>query len=147
MTAAKLSERLGHDVSFTFNRKEAKDHGEGGVLVGRQYQGGERVVIIEDVITGGTSFNEVIPLVRRFDVEVVGLAVGVDRQERGVGADKSAITEVSERWGVPSLSLVTMREVTKALHNREVLGKVWIDDATKARIDEYMKTYAAGYFG
>jgi orotate phosphoribosyltransferase len=147
MTAAKLSDRLGRDISFTFNRKEVKDHGEGGLLVGRIYKGGEKVVVIEDVVTGGTSFNESIPLVRRFDVQVVGLAVGVDRQERGVGADKSALTEVSDRWGVPALSLVTMRDVVSALHNREVLGKVWIDDAVKARIDEYMRTYAAGYFG
>jgi len=142
MTAYELSRRLGRDVSFTFNRKEAKDHGEGGLLVGRSYVGGERVVVIEDVITGGTSFGESLPLLRRFGVDVVGVIVGVDRQERGQGT-RPALVEVSETYGVPATAIVTIRDVVERLHGREVLGKVWIDDTTRSRIDAYLEEYGA----
>ena len=141
MTAFQLSRRLGRDISYTFNRKEAKAHGEGGVLVGRSYIGGEKVVLIEDVITGGTSFRDMRPLLQSFNVEVVGLVVGVDRQERG-SSQRSAFVEAAEIWGVPTASLVTVAEVVQRLHGREVLGRVWIDDATKVRIDDYLATYA-----
>lgn len=142
MTSFQLSQRLGRDISFTFNRKEAKDHGEGGVLVGRSYQGGEKVVVVEDVITGGTSFNETLPLLKRAGVDVIGVVVGVDRQERGTGT-ASAFAEVRERYGVKSAALVTVRDVVERLHNREVLGKVWIDDATRDRIESYLREYGA----
>ena len=141
MTAFQLSRRLGRDISYTFNRKEAKDHGEGGVLVGRSYKGGEKVVLVEDVITGGTSFRDMRPLLESFNVDVVGLVVGVDRQERGSG-QRSALVEAAETWGVPTASLVTVTEVVQRLHGREVLGRVWIDDAIKGRIDDYLATYA-----
>ena len=141
-TAESLSRRLGRDVSFTFNRKEAKDHGEGGLLVGRAYQGGERTVVIEDVITGGTSFNEVMPLLKSHGVQVLGLIVGVDRQERGQGPI-SARAEVEARFGVPLTALVTITDVVERLFNREVLGRIWIDGPAKARIDHYLATYGA----
>ena len=140
MTAYQLSNRLGRDISYTFNRKEAKDHGEGGLLVGRPYRGGERVVLVEDVITGGTSFREMRPLLSSFKVEVVGIVVGVDRQERGTDS-RTALAQVADEWGVKTASLVTVRDVVSRLHNREVLGRVWIDDGAKARIDEYLATY------
>jgi orotate phosphoribosyltransferase len=139
-TASALSQRLGRDVSFTFNRKEAKDHGEGGLLVGRAYTGGEKVVVIEDVITGGTSFNETMPLLARYGVEVIGAVVGVDRQERGTGA-ASAFAEVRERYGVATAAIVTIDDVVQALHDRTVLGKVWIDDAARERIADYLSRY------
>ena len=142
MTSHALARRLGRDVSFTFNRKEAKDHGEGGTLVGRQYEGGEKVVVIEDVITGGTSFSETLPVLRKAGVDVVGVVVGVDRQERGQGS-KGALAEVAGTWGVKTASIVTIADVVARLHNRTVAGKVWIDDATKARIRDYLATYGA----
>lgn len=141
MTAYQLSRRLGRDISYTFNRKEAKDHGEGGSLVGRAYQGGEKVVLVEDVITGGTSFTEMRPLLMANRVEVIGLVVGVDRQEKGTGS-LTASAEVAATWGVPVTSLVTVKDVVQRLHNKTVLGKVWIDDAIKGRIDEYLARYA-----
>ena len=141
MTAYQLSRRLGRDISYTFNRKEAKDHGEGGLLVGRSYKGGEKVVLVEDVITGGTSFRDMRPFLESFKVDVVGLVVGVDRQERGSG-QRSALVEAAQTWGVPTASLVTVKEVVQRLHGREVLGRVWIDDAIKGRIDDYLATYA-----
>jgi orotate phosphoribosyltransferase len=141
MTAYQLSRRLGRDVTYTFNRKEAKDHGEGGSLVGRAYQGGEKVVLVEDVITGGTSFRDMRPLLMANRVEVIGLVVGVDRLEKGTGS-LTASAEVASIWGVPVTSLVTVNDVVERLHNRPVLGKVWIDDGIKARIDEYLARYA-----
>ena len=141
LTSYQLTQRLGRDISYTFNRKEAKDHGEGGNLVGRLYRGGEKVVVVEDVITGGTSFGEIMPLLATYNVEVVGAIVGVDRQERGSGTE-SARSEVANRWKIPVVSLVTIHEVVERLVQREVLGKVWIDAATKQRIDGYLATYA-----
>lgn len=141
MTAFQLSRRLGRDISYTFNRKEVKAHGEGGTLVGRAYTGGERVVVIEDVITGGTSFSEMMPLLKSHGVDVVGVIVGIDRQERGSG-ELAALKEVSQTWQVPAVSLITVREVVERLHNREVLGRVWLDDAARDRIISYLQTYA-----
>ncbi len=143
MTSERLARRLGRDVSFTFNRKEVKDHGEGGTLVGRAYQGGEKVVVIEDVITGGTSFHETIPLLKRLGADVIGLVVGVDRQERGSKAGISAMREVGEAYGVPTASIVTMNEVVEMLYDQTVLEKVWIDAAMHARIDDYRAQYGA----
>ncbi len=142
MTSHYLAKRLGRDVSFTFNRKEAKDHGEGGLLVGRSYQGGEKVVVIEDVITGGTSCRETLPLLKKAGVDVVGCIVGVDRQERGAG-EKAALREIGETYGVKTASIVTIAEVVAALHNRAVLGQIWIDDQAKTRIDHYLAKYGA----
>ncbi|MBM4253090.1 MAG: orotate phosphoribosyltransferase [Deltaproteobacteria bacterium] len=140
MTSYHLSRNLGRDISYTFNRKEAKDHGEGGTLVGRLYCGGERVVLVEDVVTGGTSFREMRPILESSKVEVVGIVVGVDRQERGTD-ERAALLQVAEDWRVPTASLVTVSEVVSRLHNREILGRVWIDDVIKARIDDYLATY------
>lgn len=142
MTSFHLSRLLGRDISFTFNRKEAKDHGEGGHLVGRAYHGGEKVVIVEDVITGGTSINESMPLLRAHKVEVLGVVVGVDRQEKGTG-EKRASREVFERWGVPLESLTSVEAIVARLHNREVLGRVWIDDEMHNKISVYQAAYGA----
>lgn len=142
MTAEALARRLGRDVSFTFNRKEAKDHGEGGLLVGRQYHGGEKVVVIEDVITGGTSFGETLPLLRHAKADVVGVIVGVDRQEKGRG-ERGALAEVAATWGVKTAAIVTIAEVVERLYNRPVAGKVWIDDVLRARILDYLDRYGA----
>jgi orotate phosphoribosyltransferase len=142
MTAERLARRLGRDVSFTFNRKEAKDHGEGGVLVGRSYAGGEKVVVVEDVITGGTSIGETMPLLRKAGVEVLGVVVGIDRQERGAGAD-AARREVERTWGVPVHAIITLDDIVERLYDRTVLGKVWIDAPMKDRIDAYVAQYGA----
>jgi orotate phosphoribosyltransferase len=141
MTAGKLAARLGRDVSFTFNRKEAKDHGEGGLLVGRAYRGGEKVIVVEDVITGGTSINETMPLLQRAKVDVAGIVVGIDRQEAGSGGELSARGEIERKWKLPVVALVNLDEVVDRLHNRECGGRVWIDDALRARIDAYRSQY------
>lgn len=142
MTAFHLSRLLGRDISFTFNRKEVKDHGEGGTLVGRSYHGGENVVIVEDVITGGTSINESMPLLAKCNVHVMGVVVGIDRQEKGTG-DNAASREVHEKWGMPVESLTSVSQIVGYLYNREVLGRVWIDDAMHQKIAAYQSAYGA----
>lgn len=109
-TAGALSAR-GHDVGFMFNRKEAKDHGEGGVLVGHVPSAGDRVLIIEDVTTAGTSIRETVPVLRAAaDVELVGLVVSVDRMERGTG-DIAALAQVGEEFSMKTCAIVTVDEI------------------------------------
>jgi orotate phosphoribosyltransferase len=129
------------DVSFTFNRKEAKDHGEGGLFVGRSYAGGERVVIVEDVLTGGTSFRETMALMRTTKARVVGAVIGLDREERGEGT-LLARAEIAARFGFPIHAILTLSDVIEKLHNKEFAGKIWIDDNLKRKIDDYRAQYA-----
>ena len=108
--AGALSAR-GRDVGFMFNRKEAKDHGEGGVLVGHVPQPGDRVLIIEDVTTAGTSIRETVPVLRAAaDVALAGLIVSVDRMERGTG-DKAALAQVGDEFAMPTHAIVTVQEI------------------------------------
>jgi orotate phosphoribosyltransferase len=139
-TAQALSQKTGRDVTFSFNRKEQKSHGEGGGLIGYQYKGGEKVVVVEDVITGGTSINETLPLLRSYKVDILGFAVGIDRQERGLGS-KIAMEEVSARWGIRGASILSLHQIVEALDQREFQGRVWIDASTRRSIDEYRQTY------
>jgi orotate phosphoribosyltransferase len=140
-TAMALAERHGHDVGFCFNRKEAKDHGEGGVLIGRPLRDGDRVVIVEDVTTAGTSIRETVPILRAAaKVEIAGLVVSVDRMERGTG-ELNALAEVRQSLGAPAFAIVTIDEVTTWLRGRAVDGKIVIDDATHARIEQYRREY------
>ncbi len=104
-TAVQLAQHHGRDVPFAYNRKEAKDHGEGGVLVGAPLVG--RVLVIDDVITAGTAVREVIAMIEAAGAELAGVAIGLDRRERGTG-DLSAIQEVEQQFGVPVLSIIDM---------------------------------------
>ena len=104
-TAVQLAERHGRDVPFAYNRKEAKDHGEGGVLVGAPLKG--RVLVIDDVITAGTAVREVIAMIEAAGATLAGVAIGLDRRERGAG-ELSAIQEVEQEYGVPVLSIIDM---------------------------------------
>ena len=142
MTSFHLSRLLGRDISFTFNRKEAKDHGEGGSLIGRAYLGGEKVVVIEDVITGGTSIHEMLPRLKSLKADVIGVAVGVDRQEKGT-TSQSALAEVRAQYGVESVALVTVHDVVEQLYNKIVLGKIWIDSDAHSRIVAYLEKHGA----
>lgn len=131
----------GHDVSITYNRKEAKDHGEKGILIGHQYTGAERVVIIEDVITAGTSIRESMSILAANKApQVVGIIVSVDRMERGQG-ELSAVQEVRRDFGIPVFAIVTVRDIIACLHNRPVDGQVHIDDAGKQRMEAYLAQY------
>jgi len=105
-TACALAEGQGRDVGWAYNRKEAKAHGEGGMLVGAELAG-RRVLVVDDVITAGTAIREVAALLEGAGAQMVGVAVGLDRQERGQGSH-SAIEDVQREFGVPVLSLITL---------------------------------------
>ncbi len=107
-TAIALSDRHGRDVPFAYNRKEAKDHGEGGVMVGAPLAG--RVLVIDDVITAGTAVREVIDMIEQAGAELAGVAIGLNRQERGAGS-LSAIQEIEQQHGIPVLSIVDMSHI------------------------------------
>jgi orotate phosphoribosyltransferase len=141
-TAAALARR-GHDVGFCFNRKEAKDHGEGGLLVGHPPADGERVLIVEDVTTAGTSIRETVPILRAAAaVELAGLVVSVDRQERGQGR-RAALAEVGEQFGMPTFAIVTLEEIVEHLSGRELDGRVVLSADDLARIQAYRAEYGA----
>lgn len=136
-----LYNRYGRDVNYCFNRKEAKDHGEGGVLVGYPLKDGDRVVIIEDVITAGTAMRECLPILKGVaDVEIAGLVVSADRMERGKG-ELSAIQEIKAEYGIDTYPIVTVREIIETLHNTPVDGRVVLDDEMREKMEEYLRQY------
>ena len=138
-----LSEHYGADIRYCSNRKEVKDHGDKGILLGGPIQDGDKVVIIEDVTTAGTSIHETLPILKaQGDVDVLGLVVSVDRMERGQG-EKSALKEIEEQFGFKTTAIVTMADVVERLYNREYKGRVVIDDTLKAAIDAYYEQYGA----
>ncbi|MGN0261835.1 MAG: orotate phosphoribosyltransferase [Eggerthellaceae bacterium] len=145
VTAIAYDNLYGKEIRYCSNRKEAKDHGaDAGNLLGYVLQDGDRVVIIEDVTTSGKSIDETYPLISGVaDIEVKGLMVSLNRMEVGKGGKKAAIDEVSEKYGFPTAAIVDMAEVTEYLHNREVNGRVVIDDDIKAAIDAYYDQYGA----
>jgi orotate phosphoribosyltransferase len=126
----------GREVEFCFNRKEAKDHGEGGVLVGRPLSDGDRVLIVEDVTTAGTSIRETVPILRAAaDVRLAGLVVSVDRQERASEAStQTALAELAEEFAMPTAAIVTLDEVLEHLGDR-------LGDDDRARIAAYRAKY------
>ena len=140
-TAIALSNEFDRDVNYCFNRKEAKDHGEGGTMVGYKLQEGDRVVIIEDVITAGTAIRECLPVLQAAaNIEIAGLVISVDRMERGQ-QNKTAIQEIEEEFGIKTYPIVTVREIIEALHNVPVDGKIVIDDAMRERMEAYLEMY------
>lgn len=143
ITAEAFYELYGKEIKYTSNRKEAKDHGDTGILLGSRIKSGDKVVIIEDVTTSGKSIEETYPIIKAMgDVEVVGMMVSLDRGERGK-SNLSALKEVSKLYGFPTGAIVTMREVVEYLYNRKVSGKIIIDDKIKSDIDSYYKIYGA----
>ncbi|MCD8197879.1 MAG: orotate phosphoribosyltransferase [Lachnospiraceae bacterium] len=138
-----ISEHYGKDIRYSSNRKEIKDHGDKGILLGSPMRDGDRIVIIEDVTTAGTSIQETLPIIRaQGDVKPIGLVVSVDRMERGQGT-KSALQEIHETYGLETTAIVTMAEVVEHLYNRPYKGRIVIDDALKAAIDAYYAQYGA----
>ncbi len=141
-TTMAISELYGKDIRYCSNRKEVKDHGDTGILLGSRLKDGDRVVIIEDVTTSGKSIEETFPIIKaQADVKVVGLMVSLNRMEVGKGGKKCALDEIQDLYGFETSAIVTMDEVTEYLYNRECSGKVVIDDTLKAAIDAYYKQY------
>lgn len=145
VTTAIAYERLyGKEIRYSSNRKEEKDHGDAGILLGSKLKDGDRVVIIEDVTTSGKSIEETYPILKaQGDVTIVGLMVSLNRMEVGLSGEKAALDEIKDQYGFDANAIVTMAEVTEYLYNREVLGRVVINDDIKNAIDKYYEEYGA----
>ena len=138
-----LQRITGRDVPFCFNRKEMKNHGEGGQLVGHSPRDGERVLIIEDVTTAGTSIRETVPLLRAAaPVRLTGLVVSVDRMERGPSGRRSALDEVADEFGMTAASIVSLDDVLDHLRPGGPAAQPLTEDQT-ARIQSYRAEFGA----
>ncbi|MBD5521581.1 MAG: orotate phosphoribosyltransferase [Lachnospiraceae bacterium] len=143
-TTMAISELYGKEIRYCSNRKEVKDHGDTGILLGSKLKDGDRVVIIEDVTTSGKSIEETFPIIKvQADVEIKGLMVSLNRMERGLETEKSALEEIKDKYGFDTNAIVTMEEVVSCLHNKPYNGTIYIDDELKASIDAYYEQYGA----
>ena len=139
-----ISELYGKEIRYCSNRKEVKDHGDTGILLGSKLKDGDRVVIIEDVTTSGKSIEETFPILKsQANVEIKGLMVSLNRMERGLDSEKSALEEIKEKYGFDTNAIVTMEEVISCLYNKPYKGTVYIDDTLKDAIDAYYEQYGA----
>lgn len=137
--AVALYNNHGVDVNYCFDRKEAKDHGEGGLFVGKQLENGERVIIIEDVMTSGKALREILPkLAQAADVKIEGMVISVDRMERGLESELSAVREVYRDFGVKVYSIVTIKDIIAAMEEGIIAGGEYL-----GKMKEYLKTYGA----
>ena len=135
--ARAIKEKFGLDFDVLFGPAYK------GILLGSPIGDGDKVIIIEDVTTAGTSIQETLPIIKaQGNVEVQGLVVSVDRMERGQG-EKSALAEIEEKYGLKTTAIVTMAEVVEHLYGKEYKGRVIIDDEMKAAIDAYYEKYGA----
>lgn len=142
--AIAYSELYGREVRYCSNRKEVKDHGDVGILLGSALKDGDRVIIIEDVTTSGKSIEETFPVIMaQARVEIKGLMVSLNRMEKGPGGRISALEEIREKYGFETGAILNMQEVVEYLYNRPYRGQVYIDDRLKAAIDEYYEIYGA----
>ncbi len=141
-TCIAFSKLYGKEIRYCSNRKEEKDHGDAGILLGSKIKDGDKVVIIEDVTTSGKSIEETFPIIKaQGDVKIIGLMVSLNRMEVGLGGVMGALDEIRGKYGFPANAIVTMAEVVEHLYNRPCQGKVIIDDTLKSAIDEYYKEY------
>ena len=144
VTAIAFGELYGKEIRYCSNRKEMKDHGDKGILLGTKLKDGDRVVIIEDVTTSGKSMEETVPiLLAQADVEIVGLMVSLNRMEVGKGGKISALEEIRELYGFDTGAIVTMKEVVSYLGKKNGEGEPLIDKELKAKIDAYYELYGA----
>ena len=133
-TAIALYNDYEKEVNYAFDRKEAKDHGEGGLFVGKQLVDGEKVIIIEDVMTSGKALREILPkLQASANVEVVGMVISVDRKEKGLTSDLSAVAEVKKEFGIDVYSVVTIDDIISAIEDGVVDGKEHLSAMYKYR--------------
>ena len=141
-TTMAIANKYDADIRYCSNRKEIKDHGDKGILLGSPINDGDKVVIIEDVTTAGTSIQETLPIVKaQGDVDVLGLVVSVDRMERGQGEKKCTEWRSKKNYGLKTTDNRNDGRVVEHLYNRTCQGRVVIDDTIKAAIDDYYKQY------
>ncbi len=132
----------GKEIRYCSNRKEVKDHGDAGILLGSRIKDGDRIVIIEDVTTSGKSIEETFPILKaQGDVRILGLMVSLNRMEKGLDGKVSALAEIKEKYGIEAGAIVTMEEVVEHLYNRPCQGKVVIDEEIKGALDRYYEAY------
>ena len=138
-TAVALAEKHGVDLNYCFDRKEVKDHGEGGMFVGKQLTDGEKVILIEDVMTSGKALREMLPkLESAANVQVTGMVISVDRQEKALNSDLSAVQEAYKEFGIKVYSIVTMQDIIDAIEQGIIEGKQYLE-----KMKEYRKVYGA----
>ncbi|MCI8893936.1 MAG: orotate phosphoribosyltransferase [Lachnospiraceae bacterium] len=132
----------GREIRYCSNRKEEKDHGDTGILLGSKLSDGDRVVIIEDVTTSGKSIEETFPILKaQASVEIKGLMVSLNRMEVGLGGSVGALDEIRQKYGFEARAIVSMAEVVEYLYQRPYKGNIIIDDTIKAAIDKYYEEY------
>ena len=138
------SDLYGREIRYCSNRKEVKDHGDVGILLGSALKDWDRVIIIEDVTTSGKSIEETFPIIKaQGNVEIKGLMVSLNRMEKGLDGKVSALEEIRQKYGFEAQAIVNMQEVVEHLYNRPYKGQNYIDDTIKAAIDKYYETYGA----
>ncbi|MCR4814274.1 MAG: orotate phosphoribosyltransferase [Lachnospiraceae bacterium] len=143
-TCIAFSELYGKEIRYCSNRKEIKDHGDVGILLGSKMKDGDKVVIIEDVTTSGKSIEETFPIIKaQGDVEIKGLMVSLNRMEKGIDTEKSALDDIKDKYGIEARAIVSMADVVEKLYNTPYQGEVIIDDTLKAAIDAYYEQYGA----
>ena len=135
--------QYGKNLKVSYNRKEVKAHGEGGQFIGANLATGASVFIIEDILTGGTSIRESVRFLRERGVSVCGALVGIDRMEKGVKDGESAKEEIEQEFGFPIYSIVTIAQIVSYLKEREVLGKVWLNNDRLSAINAYLSQYGS----
>ena len=136
-----LATKYGIDVSYCFDRKEAKDHGEGGMFVGKKLADGEKVIIIDDVMTSGKALRESMPKLKSAaDVNVTGMVITVDRMEKALDTDLSAVEQAYKDFGVKVYSIVNINDIIKAIQDGVVEGKEYLD-----KMLEYRATYGVDH--
>lgn len=139
--ALALYEKYGQNVNFCFDRKEVKDHGEGGMFVGKQPEDGEKIVVIEDVMTSGKALREMLPKLQgAAKVNVAGMVITVDRMEKGLGSERSAVQEAYLEHGVKVYSIVNILDILQAIEEGVIEGKEHV-----SAIRGYLKEYGAQY--
>ena len=136
-----LYNKTGWNGGYCFDRKEVKDHGEGGMFVGRQLKDGDKVVIIEDVMTSGKALREVLPKLKSAaDVNITGMVITVDRMEKALDSDLSAVQSAYKDFGVKVYSIVNMEDIISAIENNVIEGKEYLP-----AMKEYRAQYGANY--
>jgi orotate phosphoribosyltransferase len=138
VTTAALARKYNRSVTYAANRKEAKDHGEGGSFLGFTPKSGTKVLIIDDVLSGGTSAHECIQIMQRVGADVVGMLVGLDRQERGKGST-SAHDEIKSTYNVEVKSICTLESMLKILAAGQVAGHAPLTKSQIEKVEAYVR--------
>ena len=134
---------MGHDTGYVFNRKEAKTYADKSSTVGMTLTSGTRLILVDDVITSGKAIRESLDILKTSgNPRVNGIVISVDRQEKGT-TDRNALAEVADTLGIPIYAIITLADITAFLHNKEINGKVMLDDAMMEKINAYLAEYGS----